>query len=57
MRALRLAAFTGTITGAVLVTITLPELLDNLGLLTLIGYTVGVVILTCKLNTIYRKGN
>jgi hypothetical protein len=57
MKSLRLAALLGTITGAALITITLPELLDNVGILSIIGYTVGVFILTCKLNTVYRKGN
>ncbi len=53
----RLLAITGTITGAALITATLPELLENLGVLTLFGYTTGVFIITCKLNTIFRKGN
>ncbi len=53
----RLLAITGTITGAALITATLPELLENLGVLTLFGYTMGVFIITCKLNTIFRKGN
>ena len=53
----RLLAITGTITGAALITATLPELLENLGVLTLFGYTLGVFIITCKLNTIFRKGN
>lgn len=57
MKSLRLAALLGTITGAVLITVTLPELLDNVGILSIVGYTVGIFILTCKLNTIYRKGN
>ncbi len=52
-----LLALTGTATGVALITITLPELLENLGVLTLFGYTLGVFIITCKLNTIFRKGN
>lgn len=52
-----LLALAGTATGVALITITLPELLENLGVLTLFGYTMGVFIITCKLNTIFRKGN
>lgn len=55
MKALRFAALTGTMTGTALICITLPELLENLGLLTFFGYTFGVVIITCKLNTIMRS--
>jgi hypothetical protein len=54
MKALRFAALTGTMSGTAAICITLPELLENLGLLTLIGYTLGVVIITSKINTILR---
>lgn len=52
-----LLALTGTVTGVALITTTLPDLLENLGVLTLFGYTMGVFIITCKLNTIFRKGD
>ena len=54
---LRLADILGTIVATTCVTLTLPDLLDNLGLLTFVGYTFGVVIITNKLNGIIRKGN
>ena len=57
MNTLRLADMLGTIIATICVTLTLPELLDNLGLLTFIGYTFGVVVLTNKINGIIRKGN
>ena len=41
MNTLRLADTLGTITATVCVTITLPELAENLGLLTFFGYTFG----------------
>ena len=46
-----LLALAGTVTGAALITTTLPDLLENLGVLTIFGYTVGVFIITCKLNS------
>ena len=52
-----LLALAGTVTSVALITITLPDLLENLGVLTVFGYTMGVFIITCKLNTIFRKGN
>lgn len=57
MNILRLADMLGTVTATVCVTITLPELAENLGLLTQIGYTFGIVVLTNKLNGITRGEN
>ena len=57
MNTLRLADTLGTVTATVCVTITLPELAENLGLLTQIGYTFGIVVLTNKLNGITRGEN
>ena len=54
---LRLADILGTIIAVSCINFTLPELLENLGLLTFIGYTFGVVVITNKLNGIIRKGN
>jgi hypothetical protein len=56
-RPLRLAGFLGTITATTCVVVTLPELLENVSYLGFVGYTLGVFILTNKLNDIYRKGN
>lgn len=57
MNTLRLADTLGTITATVCVTITLPELAENLGLLTFFGYTFGVIVITNKINGICRRGN
>lgn len=56
MNTLRLADTLGTITATVCVTITLPELAENLGLLTFAGYTFGVIVITNKINGICRRG-
>lgn len=55
MKALRFAALTGTMSGTAAICLTLPDLIENLGLLTLVGYTLGVVIITSKINTILRS--
>jgi len=57
MNSLRLADIIGTITATTCVVITLPELLENLSYLGIMGYTFGVVVITNKLNGIMRKGN
>lgn len=57
MKAELLANMLGIILATVCVTVTIPELLENLGLLTFIGYTFGVVVITNKLNGILRKDN
>ncbi len=57
MNSLRLADIIGTITATTCVVVTLPELLENLSYLGIIGYTFGVVVITNKLNGIIRKGN
>lgn len=54
MKALRFAALTGTMSGTAAICFTLPDLLENIGWLTLIGYTFGVVIITSKINTLLR---
>lgn len=55
MNTLRLADMLGTVTATVCVTLTFPELAENLGLLTFFGYTFGVVVLTNKINGIARS--
>ena len=57
MKALRLADMLGIITATVCVTVTFPELAENLGLLTFFGYTFGIIVLTNKINGICRRGN
>jgi hypothetical protein len=54
MNTLRLADILGISIATICVVLTLPELLENLGLLTFIGYTFGVVIITNKINGIFR---
>lgn len=57
MNSLRLADIIGTISATTCIVLTFPELAENLGLLTILGYTFGVVVITNKLNGIFRKGN
>lgn len=54
MNTLRLADIIGTISATTCVAFTLPDLLDNLGLLTILGYTFGVVVITNKINGVFR---
>jgi hypothetical protein len=56
MNTLRLADMLGTIVATICVTLTLPELLDNVAPLRILGYTFGVVIITNKINGAFRKG-
>jgi hypothetical protein len=53
-KSLRLAGLLGAITATACIAITLPELLDNVSYLGIIGYTFGVIVITNKFNYILR---
>jgi|LauGreDrversion4_2_1035121.scaffolds.fasta_scaffold576593_2 hypothetical protein len=53
-KSLRLAGLLGAITATACIAITLPELLENVSYLGIIGYTFGVVVITNKFNYIIR---
>jgi hypothetical protein len=53
-KALRVAGLLGTITATAGIAITLPDLLENIGYITLAVYTIGVIMLTNRFNHIYR---
>lgn len=54
---LRLADLLGTSVAVTCVVLTLPELLDNVAILRVLGYTFGVVVITNKLNGACRERN
>ena len=53
-KSLRIAGLLGAITATACIAITLPELLENVSYLGIIGYTFGVVVITNKFNGILR---
>jgi hypothetical protein len=54
MNVLRLADILGVTVATTCVVLTLPELLDNVAPLRVLGYTFGVVIITNKINGSFR---
>jgi hypothetical protein len=57
MNVLRLADILGVTVATTCVVLTLPELLDNVAPLRILGYTFGVVIITNKINGACRERN